>query len=102
MNLKEYLRSGHTDNDGVHHDWSNFDLELLPSVGCVINNKNGDTFPLLANGDIDFSDDEKMNVVEMYKDQFNSEEWFNSLHTCDKPVVNVVLEKLLPNKVKLI
>jgi len=100
MNLKEYLRSGHTDNDGVHHDWSNFDLELLPSVGCVINNKNGDTFPLLANGDIDFSDD--MNVVEMYNDQFNSEEWFNSLHTCDKPVVNKVLMNLLPSKVKII
>tara|TARA_R100000995_G_C3451424_1_gene108355 strand:- start:45 stop:347 length:303 start_codon:yes stop_codon:yes gene_type:complete len=100
MNLKEYLRSGHTDNDGVHHDWSNFDLELLPSVGCVINNKNGDTFPLLANGDIDFSDD--MNVVEMWNDQFNSEEWFNSLHTCDKPVVNKVLMNLLPSKVKII
>ena len=100
MNLKEYLRSGHTDNDGGHHDWSNFDLELLPSVGCVINNKNGDTFPLLANGDIDFSDD--MNVVEMYNDQFNSEEWFNSLHTCDKPVVNKVLMNLLPSKVKII
>tara|TARA_Y100001970_G_C13439894_1_gene465222 strand:+ start:206 stop:508 length:303 start_codon:yes stop_codon:yes gene_type:complete len=100
MSLKEYLRSGHTDNDGVHHDWSNFDLELLPSVGCVINNKNGDTFPLLANGDIDFSDD--MNVVEMYNDQFNSEEWFNSLHTCDKPVVNKVLMNLLPSKVKII
>ena len=100
MSLKEYLRSGHTDNDGVHHDWSNFDLELLPSVGCVINNKNGDTFPLLANGDIDFSDD--MNVVEMWNDQFNSEEWFNSLHTCDKPVVNKVLMNLLPSKVKII
>ena len=100
MSLKEYLRSGHTDNDGVHHDWSNFDLELLPSVGCVINNKNGDTFPLLANGDIDFSDD--MNVVEMWNDQFNSQEWFDSLHTCDKPVVNNVLMNLLPSKVKII
>ena len=100
MSLKEYLRSGHTDNDGVHHDWSNFDLELLPSVGCVINNKNGDTFPLLANGDIDFSDD--MNVVEMWNDQFNSQEWFDSLHTCDKPVVNKVLMNLLPSKVKII
>ena len=100
MNLKEYLKSGHTDTNGVHHEWSNFDLELLPSVGCVINNKNGDTFPLLANGDIDFSDD--MNVVEMYNDQFNSEEWFNSLHTCDKPVVNKVLMDLLPSKVKII
>ena len=100
MSLKEYLRSGHTDNDGVHHDWSNFDLELLPSVGCVINNKNGDTFPLMADDSIDF--DDPMNVVEMYNDQFNSEEWFNSLHTCDKPVVNKVLMNLLPSKVKII
>jgi len=100
MSLKEYLRSGHTDNDGVHHDWSNFDLELLPSVGCVINNKNGDTFPLMADDSIDF--DDPMNVVEMWNDQFNSEEWFNSLHTCDKPVVNKVLMNLLPSKVKII
>ena len=100
MNLKEYLRSGHTDNDGVHHDWSNFDLELLPSVGCVINNKNGDTFPLMADDSIDF--DDPMNVVEMWNDQFNSEEWFNSLHTRDKPVVNKVLMNLLPSKVKII
>ena len=100
MNLKEYLRSGHTDNDGVHHDWSNFDLELLPSVGCVINNKNGDTFPLMADDSIDF--DDPMNVVEMYNDQFNSEEWFNSLHTCDKPIVNKVLHKLLPNKAEIL
>ena len=100
MNLKEYLRSGHTDNDGVHHDWSNFDLELLPSVGCVINNKNGDTFPLMADDSIDF--DDPMNVVEMWNDQFNSEEWFNSLHTCDKPVVNKVLMNLLQSKVKII
>ena len=100
MNLKEYLKSGHTDNNGVHHEWSNFDLELLPSVGCVINNKNGDTFPLMADDSIDF--DDPMNVVEMWNDQFNSEEWFNSLHTCDKPVVNKVLMNLLPSKVKII
>ncbi len=100
MNLKEYLKSGHTDTNGVHHEWSNFDLELLPSVGCVINNKNGDTFPLLSDGDIDFSDN--MNVVEMYNDPFNSEEWFNSLHTCDKPVVNKVLMNLLPTDVRVI
>ena len=54
MNLKEYLKSGHTDTNGVHHEWSNFDLELLPSVGCVINNKNGDTFPLMGDDSIGF------------------------------------------------
>ena len=100
MSLKEYLRSGHTDNDGVHHDWSNFDLELLPSVGCVINNKNGDTFPLKGDDSIGF--DEPMNIVEMYNDPFNSEEWFNSLHTCDKPIVNEVLHELLPNKAEIL
>jgi len=91
MNLTEYM-----DTTG----FTTKDLELLPSVGCVINTKNGDTFPLMADDSIEFTD--PMNVVEMYEDQFNSEEWFNSLHTCDKPVVNEVLEKLLPNKVKII
>ena len=100
MNLKEYLKSGHTDTNGVHHEWSNFDLELLPSVGCVINNKNGDTFPLMADDSIGF--DEPMNIVEMYNDPFNSEEWFNSLHTCDKPIVNEVLHELLPNKAEIL
>ena len=92
MNLKEYLKSGHTDTNGVHHEWSNFDLELLPSVGCVINNKNGDTFPLMGDDSIGF--DEPMNIVEMYNDPFNSEEWFTSLHTCDKPVVDKTLKNL--------
>tara|TARA_B100000902_G_C26725733_1_gene628879 strand:- start:118 stop:393 length:276 start_codon:yes stop_codon:yes gene_type:complete len=91
MNLTEYM-----DTTG----FTTKDLELLPSVGCVINTQNGDTFPLMADDSIEFTD--PMNVVEMYEDQFNSEEWFNSLHTCDKPVVNEVLEKLLPNKVKII
>ena len=100
MNLKEYLKSGHTDTNGVHHEWSNFDLELLPSVGCVINNKNGDTFPLMGDDSIGF--DEPMNIVEMYNDPFNSEEWFNSLPTCDKPVVNEVLHELLPNKAEIL
>ena len=91
MNLNEWLETT---------EFTTKDLELLPSVGCVINTQNGDTFPLMADDSIDF--DDPMNVVEMWNDQFNSEEWFNSLHTCDKPVVNMVLEKLLPNKVKLI
>ena len=68
------------------------DLELLPSVGCVINTKNGDTFPLMADDSIEF--DEPMNIIEMYEDEFNCEEWFNSLHTCDKPVVNDTLLNL--------
>ena len=76
MNLTEYMdKTGFTTKD----------LSLLPSVGSVINNKNGDVFPIMADDNIDFSD--SMNVKEMYNDQFNSEEWFTSLHTCDKPVV---------------
>ena len=75
-------------------------LELLPSVGSVINTKTGDVFPIMSDDTIDFTDPSC--VVEMYNDPFNSEEWFNSLHTCDKPIVNEVLERLLPNKVKLI
>ena len=46
----------------------------------IINTKDGDVFPILDS--IDFSDG--MNVKEMYNDPFNSEEWFLSLHTCDK------------------
>ena len=76
MNLNEYLNSNGFTKDN---------LELLPSVGAVINTKTGDVFPIMADDTIDFSDG--MCVKEMYEDQFNSEEWFKSLHSCDKPVV---------------
>ena len=76
MNLTEYM-----DTTG----FTTKDLSLLPSVGSVINNKNGDVFPIMADDNIEFTD--PMNVKDMYEDQFNSEEWFTSLHTCDKPVV---------------
>ena len=91
MNLNEYLNS-----EGFTTD----NLELLPSVGAVINTKTGDVFPMMADNTIDFTD--AMCVVEMYNDPFNSEEWFNSLHTCDKPVVNKVLMNLLPSEVTVI
>lgn len=90
MRLNEYLNSNGFTKDN---------MELLPSVGACINTKTGDVFPLLKYG-IDFTD--PMCIVEMYNDPFNSEEWFNSLHTCDKPVINKVLMNLLPSKVKLI
>ena len=93
MNLDQYMtKTGFTTKD----------LELLPSVGAVMNTKNGDTFPIMADDGFDFSDDERMNVVDMWNDQFNSEEWFNSLHTCDKPVVNEVLMNLLPSDTTVI
>ena len=91
MNLNEYLNTNGFTRDNI---------ELLPSVGAAINTKTGDVFDINADNTIDFND--PMCIVEMYNDQFNCEEWFNALHTCDKSVVNKVLMNLLPNKVKLI
>ena len=62
MDLDKYL-----DKTGFTTD----DLAFIPSVGAVINTKHGDVFPIMADDN----------------DPFNSEEWFLSLHTCDKPVV---------------
>ena len=76
MDLDKYL-----DKTGFTTD----DLEFIPSVGAVINTQDGNVFPIMADSSIDFSDG--MNVKDMYEDQFSSEEWFTSLHTCDKPVV---------------
>ena len=91
MNLNEYLNSKGFTRDNI---------ELLPSVGAAINTKTGDVFDINADNTIDYSDPSC--IVEMWNDQFNCEEWFNALHTCDKSVVNEVLMNLLPNKVKLI
>ena len=67
-------------------------LELLPSVGAVINTKTVDVFDIMADDTIDFND--PSNIVEMYNDQFNCEEWFTSLHTLDKSVVDRTLKNL--------
>ena len=67
-------------------------LELLPSVGAVINNKTGDVFDIMADNTIDFND--PSNILEMWNDQFNCEEWFTSLHTLDKSVVDRTLKNL--------
>tara|TARA_B100001564_G_scaffold24888_1_gene18525 strand:- start:2261 stop:2527 length:267 start_codon:yes stop_codon:yes gene_type:complete len=67
-------------------------LELLSSVGAVINNKTGDVFDIMADGTIDFND--PSNILEMWNDQFNCEEWFNALHTLDRPVVDRVINNL--------
>ena len=67
-------------------------LELLPSVGAVINNKTGDVFDIMADNTIDFND--PSNILEMWNDQFNCEEWFNALHTLDRSVVDRVLNNL--------
>ena len=91
MNLNEYLNT-----NGFTRD----NMELLPSVGAAINTKTGDVFDINADNTIDYSDPSC--IVEMWNDQFNCEEWFNALHTCDKPVVNEVLMNLLPSEAKII
>ena len=91
MNLNEYLNS---------NGFTKENMTLLPSVGAVINTKTGDVFDLNADNTIDYSDPSC--IVDMYNDQFNCEEWFNALHTCDKPVVNEVLMNLLPSEAKII
>ena len=83
MNLNEYLNG-----NGFTRD----NLELLPSVGAVINTKTGDVFDLNADNTIDYSDPSC--IVEMWNDQFNCEEWFNALHTLDRSVVDRVLNNL--------
>ena len=83
MNLNEYLNG---------NGFTKENMALLPSVGAVINTKTGDVFDLNADNTIDFSD--PSNVVEMYNDQFNCEEWFNALHTLDRSIVDRVLNNL--------
>ena len=47
----------------------------------------------MADNTIDFND--PSNIVEMYNDQFNCEEWFTSLHTpFDKSVVDRTLKNM--------
>ena len=67
-------------------------LELLPSVGAVINNKTGDVFDIMADNTIDFND--PSNILEMWNDQFNCEEWFNALHSLDRSVVDRTINNL--------
>ena len=67
-------------------------LELLPSVGAILNTKNGDVYDINADNTIDFND--PSNILEMWNDQFNCEEWFNALHTLDRSVVDRVINNL--------
>ena len=83
MNLNEYLNG---------NGFTKENMALLPSVGAVINTKTGDVFDINADNTIDYSDPSC--IVEMWNDQFNCEEWFNALHTCDKPVVDKTLRNL--------
>ena len=65
MNLETYLET---------NNFEKKDLTILFSVGNVLNTKTGDTFPLGTGGTINFSDDEKMNVVT---DEFDTYWWEN-------------------------
>lgn len=76
----------------MKHELIKEDFELLPSVGCVINTKTGDTFPIMDDNSIEWN--EPHNVVDMSNDSFNSQEWFDSLHSLDLYVVGKVLKKL--------
>ena len=68
------------------------DKVVLPSVGAVIDTKTGDVFDIMADDTIDFND--PSNILEMWNDQFNCEEWFNALHTLDRSVVDRIINNL--------
>lgn len=80
-NLKTYLNETNFNKN---------DLTILFSVGAVINTENGDTFPLMNDNTIDFSDDEKMNVVTDDFDQY----WFDQLGFGEEVVVKDTIENV--------
>jgi len=86
MNLETYLNETNFNKN---------DLTILFSVGCVINTENGDTFPLMADSSIDFSDDEKMNVVTDDFDQY----WFEQLGFGEEVVVKDTIENVKNQKI---
>ena len=81
MNLETYLET---------NNFEKKDLTILFSVGCVLNTKTGDTFPMMADDTFDFEDG--MNVVT---DEFD-EYWWESLAKWngDKQIVEDTIERL--------
>ena len=81
MNLETYLET---------NNFEKKDLTILFSVGCVLNTKTGDTFPIMADDGFDFEDG--MNVVT---DEFD-EYWWESLSKLngDKKIVEDTIENL--------
>ena len=81
MNLETYLET---------NNFKKKDLTILFSVGCVLNVKNGDTFPMMDDNTFDFEDG--MNVVT---DEFD-EYWWESLAKWngDKQIVEDTIERL--------
>ena len=81
MNLEAYLETNNFDKK---------DLTILFSVGCVLNTKTGDTFPIMADDTFDFEDG--MNVVTDELDEY----WWESLAKWngDKQIVEDTIENL--------
>ena len=78
MNLETYLET---------NNFEKKDLTILFSVGCVLNTKTGDTFPIMADDGFDFEDG--MNVVT---DEFDAY-WWENLGKW-KPEERLVLETI--------
>ena len=78
MNLETYLET---------NNFEKKDLTILFSVGCVLNTKTGDTFPIMADSTFDFEDG--MNVVT---DEFDVY-WWENLGKW-KPEERLVLETI--------
>ena len=78
MNLETYLET---------NNFNKNDLTILFSVGCVLNTKTGDTFPIMADDTFDFEDG--MNVVT---DEFDAY-WWENLGKW-KPEERLVLETI--------
>ena len=89
MSLKTYLK---------RNNFSKKELTILFSVGCVLNTSNGDTFPLMDDATIDFSEGSKVNIVT---DDLGID-WWKRLETwsIDKEIVEDTHLKVLQNHIK--
>ena len=89
MSLKTYLK---------RNNFSKKELTILFSVGCVLNTSNGDTFPLMDDATIDFSEGSKVNIVT---DDLGIE-WWKRLETwnIDKEIVEDTHLKVLQDHIK--
>jgi len=85
MNLDTYLKT---------NSFEKKDLTILFSVGCVLNVKNGDTFPIIDDSTFDFQNG--MNII---KDDFD-DYWWESLAKWngDKQVVQDTMCNIMRNK----
>ena len=67
----------------------------LSSVGCVVNSNNGLVCPVMANGSIDLEDlSDSMSILDMKDDMFSSSDWFGSLSSEDKKIVDDIISDL--------